>query len=213
MYDDRSEHQAPRFTRPLDTLRTAAAKHGPADPAAARSLDATRTLPISEDALGRLFERLRSRLTAVALRFTRNAEAAEDVVQNAFEKALRHRDQFRGQARVSTWLHRIVANEALMWLRAERRRANRITSPGEREIEEVVDPRPGPVEDFSREEAARLLHDRIAALGPEDRDVIERCVLPERSYGEYGAERGIHPAAAKSRAFRARRRLAVLLSS
>ena len=42
--------------------------------------------------------------------------------QNAFVKALRHREQFQGDAAPSTWIHRIVINEALMWLRSERRR-------------------------------------------------------------------------------------------
>ncbi len=75
--------------------------------------------------LGALFRSLEPRLTAVALRITRDESTAQDVVQNAFEKALRHGHRFRGECLVSTWMHRIVANEALMWLRSERRRARR----------------------------------------------------------------------------------------
>jgi len=173
--------------------------------------DRTRRLPTDEAELGALLETLRPRLWSVALRFTRDPEVAEDVVQGAFEKALRHRWQFRGQARVSTWLHRIVANEALMWLRSERRRAKRTARLADAIPEALVDPAPDASAGLASHQAARRLRREIARLGPEERDVIERCVLPGRSYADYGAERGVHPAAAKSRAFRARRRLQALL--
>lgn len=180
---------------------------------AAEPGETTRALPGSEEQLGRLLQALRPRLFAVACRFTRDADAADDVVQNAFEKAIRHRRQFRGQARVSTWLHRIVANEALMWLRAQRRHARRMDPLVETDVEGLVDPRPDACEHLATHQASLRLHEGIAALDPDDRDVIEGCILPGRSYGEYGAQRGLHPAAAKSRAFRARRRLRVLLSA
>jgi hypothetical protein len=64
-----------------------------------------------------------ARLRRVALRITRNPAAADDVVQSALEKALRHRAEFRGEAQPSTWLHRIAVNEALAWRRSEGRRA------------------------------------------------------------------------------------------
>lgn len=65
--------------------------------------------------LGALYQELAPRLVRVAQRLTRDALAAENVVQTAFEKALRHVADFRGDARLSTWLHRIVTNEALVW--------------------------------------------------------------------------------------------------
>jgi RNA polymerase sigma-70 factor (ECF subfamily) len=148
---------------------------------------------------------------AVAVRFTREPDVAQDVVQSAFEKAIRHRHQFRGQSRVSTWLHRIVANEALMWLRAERRRARRSGPLSDAEPEALADPAPDAATGLARAQDARALRHALARLDVEDRDVIEGCLLRGRSYAEYGAERGVHPAAAKSRAFRARRRLAAHL--
>lgn len=174
---------------------------------ASRERERTRRMPRSHAELGALLETLRPRLWSLALRYTRDADVAHDVVQSAFEKALRHRERFRGQARVSTWLHRIVANEALMWLRAERRRERRTGRLAEAPPEALADPAPDAAAGLARRQAERRLRREIARLGPEERDVIERCVLPGRSYADYGAERGVHPAAAKSRAFRARRRL------
>lgn len=62
------------------------------------------------------------RLLAVARRFLRNEEDARDAVQDAFLSAFRSLDRFEGQAKVSTWLHRIVVNAALMKLRTRRRK-------------------------------------------------------------------------------------------
>lgn len=72
--------------------------------------------------LGELFGRDRERLRSVALRILRDPTEAEDAVQDAFVSACRNLESFRGQARLSTWLHRIVHNAALMRLRSRRRR-------------------------------------------------------------------------------------------
>ena len=91
------------------------------------ALGTERQLPHDDpERMGELMRSLEPRLIAVAMRITRAREAARDVVQSAFEKALRKARGFQGQARVSTWLHRIVVNEALMWLRGERRHRHRL---------------------------------------------------------------------------------------
>jgi RNA polymerase sigma-70 factor, ECF subfamily len=69
------------------------------------------------DAFGELFRRHRDRMWAVAVRTTRDPELAADAVQEAFIAAFRHADSFRGQASVTTWLHRIVVNSCLDRLR------------------------------------------------------------------------------------------------
>src|SRR5260221_5318996 len=58
------------------------------------------------------------RLLAVARRFVRNDEDAKDIVQSAYLSAFRALDQFEGACQLSTWLHRIVVNTALMKLRS-----------------------------------------------------------------------------------------------
>ena len=57
---------------------------------------------------------------AVALRTTSNRELAADAVQEAFISAFRRADAYRGEAAVTTWLHRIVVNACLDRLRRER---------------------------------------------------------------------------------------------
>src|SRR4029079_769481 len=62
------------------------------------------------------------RLLAIARRLLRNEEDAHAAVQSADLSAFRALDQFEGSAQLSTWLHRIVVNTALMRLRSRRRK-------------------------------------------------------------------------------------------
>jgi RNA polymerase sigma-70 factor (ECF subfamily) len=61
-------------------------------------------------------------MLAVARRLLRNDDDARDVLQDAFLQAFRAIGRFREDARLSTWLHRIVVNAALMRLRSASRR-------------------------------------------------------------------------------------------
>jgi RNA polymerase sigma-70 factor (ECF subfamily) len=61
------------------------------------------------------------RVLRVARRLLRNEQDAQDVTQDAFISAFRHLASFDGSARLSTWLHRIAVNAALMKLRSKRR--------------------------------------------------------------------------------------------
>ena len=146
----------------------------------------------------------------MATRVTRNRDAAHDVVQGAFEKALRHGARFSGQARVSTWLHRIVVNEALMWLRSQKRRGE-VSEALAPALGGLHDPGPGPAEHADRRRRAGQLHRGLARLGREERDVLLCCGLGEESHASYAQRTGLHVGAVKTRAFRGRRRLHALL--
>ena len=75
------------------------------------------------EAFGELFRRHRDRLWAVALRTTGNPEDAADALQDALISAFRRADSYRGDAAVTTWLHRIVVNASLDRLRRRKVRA------------------------------------------------------------------------------------------
>jgi RNA polymerase sigma-70 factor (ECF subfamily) len=170
------------------------------------------TLPLQDrEQLGAMLAHLEPRLAAVALKFTRDREAACDVVQNAFEKVLRHGASFQGQSRVSTWVHRIVTNEALMWLRSQRRRREEQPAAEHGGIPFAVDATPNPVDALDSHQQLHRLRKSLHQLPAAERDVVRCCALDGQTYTEYGRRRGLHPGAVKSRAFRARRRLAELL--
>jgi RNA polymerase sigma-70 factor (ECF subfamily) len=75
------------------------------------------------DAFGILFRRHRDRLWAVALRTTGSREDAADALQEAMISAFTRVESYRGEAAVTTWLHRIVVNAALDRLRRNKVRA------------------------------------------------------------------------------------------
>jgi RNA polymerase sigma-70 factor (ECF subfamily) len=163
--------------------------------------------PPDGEQLGALLGSLQPRLQIVAVRITRDSESARDAVQTAFEKVIRNRDRFRGDAQFSTWIHRIVVNEALLSLRGQRRRREVAGDCAERAADEA----PGAAEKLLAIERRNLLHRGLDRLRVEDRELVERCGLSGWSYADYSAYTGLHIAAVKSRAFRARSRLRVLL--
>ena len=72
------------------------------------------------DAFGVLFARHRDRLWAVAVRTMGNREDAADGLQDGLVAAYRRAGTYRGDAAVTTWLHRVVVNACLDRLRAAR---------------------------------------------------------------------------------------------
>jgi RNA polymerase sigma-70 factor (ECF subfamily) len=93
---------------------------GPDAASEARLLERLRTG--EEAAFEELVRTYGGRLLAVARRMLRNDDDAQDAVQDGFLSALRALRTFRGDCRLSTWLHRIVVNAALMKMRSRRRR-------------------------------------------------------------------------------------------
>jgi RNA polymerase sigma-70 factor, ECF subfamily len=99
-------------------------------------------------------------LYRIAMRCLENHADAEDAVQDAFLAAYTHLDQFKRQARMSTWLTTIVINSARMKLRRRPRRVHVALSDqsqdhdSEQVLEALRDRRPGPEEVSQRNELA-----------------------------------------------------------
>ena len=72
-----------------------------------------------DDFMG-LVDRYETRITSVVWRFLDDPRDAEEAVQDTFLQAWRHRDEFRSDAAVFSWLYRIATNTALMKLRRRR---------------------------------------------------------------------------------------------
>ncbi|MBK8915758.1 MAG: sigma-70 family RNA polymerase sigma factor [Phycisphaerales bacterium] len=113
------------------------------------------------------------RMLAVARRILGNEHDAHDAVQDAFVSALRALPRFAGQSSLSTWLHRIAINAALMKLRTRRSRPQvSIESLQPRFIEDGH--HADPVDSWSTAPDARAM---TAEAREFVRDAIER--LPE----------------------------------
>ena len=99
----------------------------PANSAASHFSDAIlvrRALGGDAEAFAALFQAHKGRVYAVCLRMTNNAADADDLTQEAFIQAFRKLATFRGESALSTWLHRVAVNTALMHFR--RRPASRV---------------------------------------------------------------------------------------
>jgi RNA polymerase sigma-70 factor, ECF subfamily len=75
----------------------------------------------NQHAFEEMIRRFGGRLLATARRYLRSEADACDVLQDAFLCAFKSIDTFKGDSQLSTWLHRILVNSALMHLRAKRR--------------------------------------------------------------------------------------------
>ena len=82
-----------------------------------------------DDAFEELVRTYSPRLLGLARRIVGNDEDARDVIQDALLSAFRSIDRFQGDARLGTWLHRIVVNTALMKLRRRRRKPEESLEP------------------------------------------------------------------------------------
>jgi RNA polymerase sigma-70 factor, ECF subfamily len=128
----------------------------------------------------------------------RDDAEAEDVVQEAYLQAYRKLGTFRGESKLSTWLVRITANEALMRRRRNPRPAE---APAQ---EEAASDRPGPQEDAERAQMRRLLESHIDALPDAYRGVFVLRAVEEFNVPETAAALGIPEATVRTRYFRGR---------
>ena len=131
----------------------------------------------------------------------RDDAEAEDAVQEAYLQAYRKLATFRGESKLSTWLVRITANEALM-----RRRRNARAAFAARDVEpdNVLSDEAGPEGDAQRGQMRRLLEARIDALPDPYRAVFVLRALEELSVEETAAALGVPAATVRTRYFRAR---------
>lgn len=149
-----------------------------------------------------LFRRHRSRLRRVARAGCRNAQDADDVLQDAMLKAHRSAGAFLHQAAVSSWLHRIVVNACIDRLR-------RATGQPTAELSAAAHPVP---DRTGQVETAIMVRSALSGLPAEQRAAVMTVDMHGYSIAEAARLLGIPEGTVKSRCARARARLAIALS-
>ena len=140
----------------------------------------------------------------LALRLTADREMAADVAQEAFVRAWRALPKFRGDAKFSTWLHRIVVNAAWTQRRKEsRHRADPIDESFTEPVSEALSP------ERAAESVAMQgrLRQALQGLPRSTRAVVVLKDIYGWSHGEVSEHLGITVAAAKVRLHRGRKQL------
>jgi RNA polymerase sigma-70 factor (ECF subfamily) len=156
-----------------------------------------------------LMRRHNRMLFRTARAILRDDAEAEDALQEAYLQAYRSLASFRGEAQVSTWLARIVANEALQRLRKQTRRADIVPllQPADgTQLEQVMDSDidKAPEMTAARHQMRRLLESQIDALPEAYRTVFMLRAVEELSVEETAAVLDIPAATVRTRLFRAR---------
>jgi RNA polymerase sigma-70 factor (ECF subfamily) len=150
---------------------------------------------------------------AQALRRLGNAADAEDAVQDAYLSAYTHVDQFRGQARMSTWLTAIVINSALMKLRRRPRQLHIPLDAPDREREHqafsdtIPDRQPNPEEICQKWEFTQWLAMLSKRLSPTLRRTFQMRDVDGLSIRETAKRLGVPHGTVKGRVARARAHL------
>lgn len=162
------------------------------------------------EAFATLFRRHRDRLYAVALRTTGDTEEAADALQDALISAYRRADSFRGEAAVTTWLHRIVVNACLDRLRRRKIRAA-VPLPDD-DPETGWGELPDPRDEIDRLELRFEIDRALAALPVDQRAAIVLVDIEGLPVADAARILDVAEGTVKSRCSRGRARLAVALA-
>lgn len=161
-------------------------------------------------AFEQLMRRHNRRLFRAARSILKDDGEAEDALQEAYLQAFRAMSTFRGEARMSTWLTRIVANEAFGRLRKHARRAAILPlhaiddAAPEVEAASEAPAMERPDHAMLRDELRRLLESRIDALPDAYRVVFVLRAVEDLSVEETAQSLGLSDGAVRTRFFRAR---------
>jgi RNA polymerase sigma-70 factor, ECF subfamily len=155
-------------------------------------------------AFAELVRRHRDRLWAVAMRTLGDREEASDALQDALISAFRNAASYRGDAAVTTWLHRVVVNACLD--RVRRRKARPSVPLGDLEVSSSRD-------DQAAVDARIMVCAALAQLPEPQRLAIVLVDLQEMSVAEAAAELGVAEGTIKSRCSRGRTEMARLLGA
>jgi len=165
------------------------------------------------DAVRRVTTDNNQRLFRAAWSVLRDRHEAEEAVQAGYLKAFSAMGSFAGRSSLSTWLTRIVVNEALMRRRAALRRRAHLEAEGVMILDKYRAPDPeAPDAILAREQLRQLLERAVADLPQAFRTVFVLRQVEGLSVDDTAEALGLAAATVKTRLLRARRRLQAALA-
>lgn len=162
-----------------------------------------------------LVRRFRKKLFSIAFGITLDTEESKDIVQDVFLQAYQSIVDFRGDASLSTWLHRITVNRCLNWKRRWARRFQLMHKTADKVDVETVDETaselPSPENRIVSAQTRQQIDNALGKLSDQSRTVIVLRELEGLSYEEIAYVTGIKLGTVRSRLFHARQHLKVIL--
>jgi RNA polymerase sigma-70 factor, ECF subfamily len=163
-----------------------------------------------EAAFNQLVQAHQANVYRLLLRMLGDAAEAEDLAQEVFVTVFKAVDTFRGESKLSTWIHRIAQNHARNRLKFQGRRKRKGDSPLEDDVEEAgAAPHTGsrlarPDHELEGRRAEHAIQRAMAALDEEQRALIVLRDLEHMSYEDIQELTGLPSGTVKSRLHRAR---------
>jgi len=161
----------------------------------------------SEHAFRCLFEQERDRLRNFVLKIVDDADEAENIVQETFAEAYRQIGDFRGEAKVSTWLFSIARHLAYGHLRKSKRHNYQEHETIEFLQAEQEGAAAATLEAVEASERKRIVHDALQELPEHYRRVVQLRDLEEKSTTETAEQLGLTEVNVRVRLHRARKQL------
>jgi RNA polymerase sigma-70 factor (ECF subfamily) len=173
-----------------------------------------RALAGDSDAFGEVVRRWERKIHALAYGILGSVEDARDATQETFIAAYRNLQGFRGEARVSSWLHRIAVNQCITRQRRARVRAETgyedvIETAGELSL--AASGRESPAHASESKERAQAVRAAVAALPPELREVVLMKEFEDLTFQEIADALRIPLSTVKSRLYTALKQLRMRL--
>lgn len=133
-----------------------------------------------------LVDRHKDRALTLACRIVGHREEAEELVQDAFVRAFRSLDQFRGEAKFGTWYYRILYNLCMTRVTRRRGKSEQMSVLDENELDrlQVEADEPSIDERLEQRELNELIADEINSLPEKFRSVVTLFYIQEMSYEE-----------------------------
>jgi len=151
----------------------------------------------------------------LALKMTASEDDALDISQEAFFKAYRQLDGFRGDSRFSVWLYRLTYNLCIDFLRKKPKTMTASLSYQDESGEvcdlEIPDLRNLPEDNALRRETRKTIAESIGGLGQSHREILVMREITGMSYAEIADTLNLSEGTVKSRLARARRSLVNIL--
>ena len=165
------------------------------------------------EAFGEIVRRWERKIFALCFGMLGREDEARDAAQDAFINAYRSISRFRGDAKVSSWLHRIAVNQCLTVKRRQKSRAEEYLSEDD-EAESrvfVASPAGSPKNIAEKGERLRLVRQAVGALPQELREVIVMKEVEEMTFQEIAETLELPLSTVKSRLYTALKQLKMKL--
>lgn len=162
-----------------------------------------------KEAFEQLVIRNQDLVFSLAFKLSGNRDLANDIAQEAFIRAWRAIEKFRGDSAFSTWIYRITVNTA--WTLRKKAKKHNLANIEETQEPIVIDEKKDPELIAINSDLSFVLRQALNKLPMEQRIIVELKNIEGRSHKEIAEYLGITVTAAKVRLHRAHQKLRVML--